>query len=202
MSGHELNPDWILSDPTASLETRSPRIDNELITVAHALWPRIQAHARREFVSGSLDDNLALATEVWESVLQSVSKTLHRTNGKSSRIVDLEAYLFGAFHHRFNRALRKERRRQETIEVVPSSGDLEVFREARNAKSALNLEQLIQVKEAVKSMDDWTRKVWVARQYGYSWREIAKHFGLTEPQAKLRFRYAIGKLRAHFSRDR
>src|SRR5438309_2881337 len=79
MSGHELNPDWILSDPTASLETRS-RIDNELITVARQLWPRIQAHARREFVSGSLDDNLALATEVWESVLQSVSKTLHRTN--------------------------------------------------------------------------------------------------------------------------
>jgi hypothetical protein len=32
--------------------------------------------------------------------------------------VDLEAYLFGAFHHRFNRALKKERRRQETIELL------------------------------------------------------------------------------------
>jgi hypothetical protein len=38
-------------------------------------------------------------------------------------------------------------------------------------------------------MDEWTRKVWAARQYGYSWHEIAEHFGLTEPQAKLRFRY-------------
>ena len=49
-------------------------------------------------------------------------------------------------------------------------------------------------------MDDWTRKVWAARQYGYSWREIAEHFDLTEPQAKLRFGYAIGKLRALFTR--
>src|SRR5260370_1453925 len=39
-------------------------------------------------------------------------------------------------------------------------------------------------------------KVWTARQYGYSWRYIATQLGLTEPQAKLRFRYAIGKLRA------
>ena len=77
----------------------------------------------------------------------------HPPGGKSSRIVDLEGYLFGAFHHRFNRALRKERRRQETIEVLPSSGDLEDFREARDTKSALNLEQSIQIKEAVQSMD-------------------------------------------------
>ena len=40
---------------------------------------------------------------------------------KASGIVDLEAYLFGVFHHRFNRALKKERRRQETIELVPST---------------------------------------------------------------------------------
>jgi DNA-directed RNA polymerase specialized sigma24 family protein len=54
----------------------------------------------------------------------------------------------------------------------------------------------IQVEKIIQSMDDWTRKVWVARQYGYSWREIAAFFGLTEAQAKLRFRYAIGRLRA------
>jgi DNA-directed RNA polymerase specialized sigma24 family protein len=45
-------------------------------------------------------------------------------------------------------------------------------------------------------MDEWARKVWAARQYGYSWKEIAIQLRLTEPQVKLRFRYAIGKLRA------
>ena len=53
-------------------------------------------------------------------------------------------------------------------------------------------------------MDEWTRKVWAARQYGYSWKEIATPLGLTEHQVKLRFRYAIGKLRARLGgpRDR
>jgi RNA polymerase sigma factor (sigma-70 family) len=109
--------------------------------------------------------------------------------------VDLEAYLFGAFHHRFNRVLKKERRRQETIAVVPSI-DLAELPGARDTKSPRALEDSIQVKEVVRNMDDWTRKVWTARQYGYSWREIAEHMGLSEHQAKLRFRYALRKLAA------
>ena len=108
----------------------------------------------------------------------------------------MEAYLFGAFHHRFNRALKKERRRLQTIQHLCSSRDLERLRQAHDSKAVRDLEQSIQLKEAVRNMDEWTRKVWAARQYGYSWKEIATQLGLTEPQAKLRFRYAIGKLRA------
>jgi len=111
-------------------------------------------------------------------------------------IKNMEAYLFGAFHHRFNRALKKERRRLQTIHHLPSSRDLERLRQAHDSKAVRDLEQSIQLKEAVRNMDEWTRKVWAARQYGYSWKEIATQLGLTEPQAKLRFRYAIGKLRA------
>ena len=135
-----------------------------------------------------------MAAEVWEGVLQSVSKTLQRRNGKGSGIVDLEAYLFGAFHHRFNRALKKERRRQETIELVPSSRDLEQLPGARDLKSARDLELSIQVKEVVQNMDDWTRRAWAAKVYGYTWREIAENMGLSEHQTKLRFAYALRKL--------
>jgi DNA-directed RNA polymerase specialized sigma24 family protein len=70
------------------------------------------------------------------------------------------------------------------------------LRQAHDSKAVRDLEQSIQLKEAVRNMDEWTRKVWAARQYGYSWKEIATQLDLTEPQAKLRFRYAIGKLRA------
>jgi RNA polymerase sigma factor (sigma-70 family) len=108
----------------------------------------------------------------------------------------MEAYLFGAFHHRFNRALKNERRRLQMMQHLPTSHDLERLLQAHDSKAVRDLEQSIQLKEAVRKMDEWTRKVWAARQYGYSWKEIATQLRLTEPQVKLRFRYAIGKLRA------
>jgi RNA polymerase sigma factor (sigma-70 family) len=192
----ELNPDWVLSSRSPKNTTQPLHHDDELVTVASRLWPRVQAHARRELANKNPDETVAFTAEVWESALHSVSKTLQRRNSKGSGIVDLEAYLFGVFHHRFNRALKKERRRQETIELVPSSRDLEQLPGSRDLNSARDLELSIQVKEVVQNMDDWTRRAWAAKAYGYSWREIAEHMGLNERQAKLRFGYALRKLAA------
>jgi DNA-directed RNA polymerase specialized sigma24 family protein len=77
----------------------------------------------------------------------------------------------------------------------PSGHELEVLRQAHDSKAARQIEQSVQIKEAVQSMDEWARKVWIARKYGYSWHEIGVFFGLTDAQAKLRFRYAIARLR-------
>jgi RNA polymerase sigma factor (sigma-70 family) len=196
MPSPDLNPDWVLSNRSSENEAQPLQNDAELTAVASRLWPRVQAHARRELAKRSSDDGVVLAAEVWEGVLQSVSKTLQRRNGKGPGIVDLEAYLFGVFHHRFNRALKKERRRLETIELVPSTRDLEQLPGARDAKSSRDLEQSIQVKEVVQNMDDWTRRVWAAKQYGYSWREIAEYVGLGEQAAKVRFHQALRKIAA------
>jgi DNA-directed RNA polymerase specialized sigma24 family protein len=84
------------------------------------------------------------------------------------------------------------------IRHLPQSRDLERLRHAHDSQAVKNLDRSIQVKQAIESMDHWTRKVWMARQAGYSWREIAKHLRLTEPQAKLRFRYAIGRICTRF----
>lgn len=196
MSSHDLNPEWVLSSLILSTKTRIQHSNDELVIVARQLWPRVQAHARRELANKNSDEAVVLANEVWEGVLQSVAKTLQRSNEKSPQVKDLEAYLFGAFQHRFNRALMKERRREETIKLVPSAQDLELLQHAHDSKAVWDLERSIEIKEVIQNMDEWTRKVWIYRQYGYSWREIAKHLRLTEAQAKLRFRYAIGKMRA------
>src|SRR5271166_6122947 len=196
MPSPELNPDWVLSSSPSETRAQPLHPDNELISVASRLWPRVQAHARRALANKNPDDSVALAAEVWEGVLQSVSKTRQGRNGKGAEILDLEAYLFGAFHHRFNRALKKERRRQETIEFVPSSRDLEQLPGARDLKSARDLELSIQVKEVIQNMDDWTRRAWAAKVYGYTWKEIAEHMGLKEHQAKQRFGHALRKLAA------
>ena len=192
MSSPESSPEWVVS--SSSAETNGHPLNKELIAVASRLWPRVQIHARRELTNWNPDDSVALATEVWEGVLQSVSKTLQRRKGSTAGIVDLDAYLFGVFLHRFNRALKRERRRQEMIELVPSGLELEQLPGARDLKSVVDLERSIQVKEAIESMDDWTRKVFAARVYGYSWKEIAERQGLSVQKAKLRFGNALRRL--------
>ena len=198
-ASRQLGPEWVLSAFCSSLGHPGEEI-TELLEAARRLWPSIQAHACKERTGKSREDSLALATEVWEGVLQSVAKSLQRASGKRPAIQDLDAYLFGAFHHRFNRALVRERRIREPLEQIPSNGDLGRLRHVHGSETEQILEKQIQVKEAIAKMDDWTRKVWAARQYGYSWREIADYFCLTEPQVKLRFRYAIARLRARFNR--
>src|ERR1700677_4464417 len=195
MSSRELSPEWVLSSFIPPIAAPQHEI-SELIVVARRLWPRIQSHAHREQLGKNSDEAIAFASEVWEGVLRSVAKTIQRSSGRNWRIKNMEAYLFGAFHHRFNRALKKERRRLQTVQHLSSNHDLERLKQAHDSKAVRDLEQSIQLKEAVRNMDEWTRKVWAARQYGYSWKEIAIQLSLTEHQVKLRFRYTIGKLRA------
>ena len=194
MSNPESSPEWIVSCNSSETNTQPLSTDQKLITVAKRLWPRVQAHARKELPKWSPDDNLALATETWEGALVSVSKTLQRQNKSTSAIDDLDAYLFGVFLHRFNRALKRERRRQVKIELVASSHELEQLEGARDVKSVGDIERSLQVKQAIENMDAWTREVFTARLYGYSWREIAEHHGLKVATAKLRFRNALRKL--------
>jgi RNA polymerase sigma factor (sigma-70 family) len=186
MSNSELKPEWVLSN--------SRQLENNpaLTEIASRLWPRVRAHARKQLANQNSDDSETLAAEVWESVLRSVAKTLGRHHETTPALLNLESYLFGAFLHCFNRALKRERRRHEIIEA--SNRELEQLPGARDLKSARDLERSIQVKEVVQNMDDWTRKVFAARVYGYSWREIAELHGLTEHKAKLRFSYALRKL--------
>ena len=194
MSSHELGPEWILSSfPSPSPGTQDHI--NELSAVAHRIWPRIQAHALKEQPQRNPDEAIAVASEIWESALQSIARTMVRSNGKRIPIRDLEAYLFGVFIHRFNRTLKKERKRREMFLQVPSGRDLEFARQANDSRAARDIEQSVQIREAIESMDEWSRKVWIARKYGYSWREIASFHGITEIQAKLKFRYALGRLR-------
>ena len=194
MSSQEVGPEWILSSFTPPNPATQDSI-NELVAVARRLWPRIQSHAVREQPQKSPDEAITIASDVWESTLQSVGKTIVRSNGRGIQIRDLDAYLFGVFIHRFNRALRKERKTREMLQYFPSTHALEVLRQAHDSKAARDIEQSALAREAVQNLDDWPRKVWIARKYGYSFPEIASFFGMSEAQVKLRFRYALARLR-------
>jgi DNA-directed RNA polymerase specialized sigma24 family protein len=190
MSNSELNPEWVLSN------SRQLENNPKLTEIASRLWPRVRAHARKQLANQNADDSETLAAEVWESVLRSVSKTLARHHETTSTVLNLESYLFGAFLHRFNRALKRERKRQEIIEPLASTRELEQLPGARDWKSADGMERSLQVQEVMDSMDTWTRRVFAARLYGYTWKEIAELHELSESKAKLRFRYALRRLAA------
>ena len=189
MSNSELNPEWVLSN------SRQLENNPELTEIASRLWPRVRAHARKQLANQNADDSETLAAEVWESVLRSVAKTLGRHHETTPAVLNLESYLFGAFLHRFNRALKRERRRQEIIKPV-ATRELEQLPGARDWKSADGMERSLQVQEVMDSMDAWTRRVFAARLYGYTWKEIAELHELSESKAKLRFRYALRRLAA------
>ena len=195
--------EWVLF--ATKLDPGEPPLaaDEELVSAARTAWPHVLAHVRHRLLDKELGrERRALAAEIWDRVLVSVAKTRLRNKDLRSPIMDLESYLIGVFHHRFNRALKKDRLRREILRSLPPNGDFGPLSQAHHSEVHRVLDQSLQVQEAVGRMDEWTRKVWAARQYGYSWREIAEHFNLTEPQAKLRFRYAIGKLRAFFGPGR
>lgn len=198
----EVGPEWVLSS-VGSRSPSHPAAASELVAAACSAWPRVLAHARRELSRHGMEpDATSLATEIWESVLQSVSKTLERLNGQRGQIADLEAYLAGAFHHRLRRALKKEQRRQATIYLVSSASELEVLGTPNRAAREHDLDGLIHAKQILQRMDEWSRRVWIAREHGYSWEDIGRSLGTSGHRVALRFRRRMEILRARLSRHR
>ena len=165
------------------------------------MWPRVSAFARKELADKvSAEERKALTLEAWGDTLVSVAETLKRHRGKET-IRDLESFLFGTFQHRLNRLLISEKKVSEVIEYRPSTQELEALDNARDEDWEKNLQDELLIKELLRRMDEWTRSVWLELRYGFSWKKIAKHLGMTEQQVKMRFRRNIDKLRRQIEGD-
>jgi DNA-directed RNA polymerase specialized sigma24 family protein len=188
--------DWVLF-PTGEGERKNPPAsDDELILAAREVWPRVLKHAQKELTANGLgSESPSMAAQVWERMLRSVSRTRHRNSDPRQPIADLQSYLFLAFVHRFNRAVQQEQKHAERFELVSSSVDLERIQSAQDVGWVEELERAIAIREIADRMDGWTRKVWQARQYGYSWKEISTWLSISEQQAKMKFHYGLEKTR-------
>jgi DNA-directed RNA polymerase specialized sigma24 family protein len=188
--------DWVLFQTREGELPASFALDEELLSAARSAWPGALAHANKQFSAARLGpDGAAFAVQVWEQLLRSVSKARQRNRDQHPPISNLEGYLIGAFRHRFTRVLVREQKRAEMIELVSSSFDLERIENAKNAEWVEELERAITLKQIAAQMDPWTRKVWQARQYGYSWKEIAGWLGTPEDGVRKKFEYGIEKTR-------
>lgn len=193
--------DWALFPTREGESASSASSDEELLEAARGAWPHVLGQAQKEFHKRDLGpDSASFAAQIWESVLRSVARTRQRNSNYRPPISDLESYLIGAFHHRFNRTLLREQRRNETIELVSSRFDLEKIESAQDTTWVEELERAITVRQINERMDAWTRKVWQARQFGYSWKEIAAWTGTSEQAAKKKFEYGLEKTRERLVR--
>jgi DNA-directed RNA polymerase specialized sigma24 family protein len=122
-------------------------------------------------------------------------------NGRRGEIGDLEAYLLGSFYHRLRRALKKEQRREETIHLVSSAQELEVLGKTSHLEQN-DIEGTVHAQEILDRMDTWSRKVWIAREYGYTWKDIGRVLGTPADSVMLRFRRRMKILRARLSGGR
>ena len=86
------------------------------------------------------------------------------------------------------------------FQSVPEGLDLDLVESAQDAGWVEELERAITIREITDRMDGWTKKVWQARQYGYSWKEISVWAGLSEQTAKKRFEYGLEKTRQRIVR--
>jgi len=193
--------DWVLLGTKEGLTGSALPVDQELLAAARNAWPHVLAHVRGELFDKELGaERTALAADIWDTVLRSVAKTRKRNQDHRPPISNLESYLIGVFHHRFNRFLKREQKRAETVELVSSALDLERFEAAVDSDWAEQLERTIAIRQITDRMDGWTRKVWQARQYGFSWKEISGWLGVTEQQAKMKFQYNLEKIRQNIVR--
>lgn len=194
--------EWVLQKVQLETGGNQAPIPEEVLAAARATWPRIVIHATREFERrGSNLEAVALAADIWEAVLRSVAKAFHRKGEYASTIEDFESYLLTAFHHRFHRFLKAEQERHEIFQSVSGTLDLDLLEADQDAEWVLALERKIAVRQITDRMDDWTKKVWQARQYGYSWKEISSWLGITEHQAKMKFQYGVERTRANLLRS-
>lgn len=194
MESPNLGPEWVIAGPDG--EARHHTASHErLLDAARIAWPNALSYARQT----NAPDCDSMATEVWEELLRSVLRTMRRL-GNLHHVSNLESYLIGAFRHRFQRALAKERQYRQKVLLTESVEELESIGRIQDWKSAERLERDLQVQQTLKLLDPWTRRVWNYIKYGYSIKEIARALDLTESQVEFRYRRRLTRLRDYLRR--
>ena len=194
MQSRKLGPEWVIAGADGAVRKRSESHER-LLDAARIAWPNALSYAR---VVGVADCE-CLATEVWEELLRSVLRTMRR-RGHLQHVADLEAYLIGAFRHRFHRELLRERHYREKVLQPESVERLENLGKIQDWKPVERLEHELQVQQTLKLLDPWTRRVWNYIKYGYSIKEIARRLDLTEFQVEFRYRRKLARLRKYLHR--
>ncbi len=188
-------PEWVLQQDCLNGCQVAERVQR----TAKATWPFIRDHALKELKNKPwIQDHLTFAEEIWEDVLRA---TVVRIREDCLEVDDLQAYLTGSFKRRFIGALMKSQKQRNVLECDPLPDDVEQLNGVADELWAKRLQTAVEAREIVeKLMDPWARKVWILSKFGHSQKRMGRRFGMGELQVKLRYAYAIRRIRAQIER--
>ena len=127
----------------------------------------------------------AVAANLLEECASTVSRVLQAKRQRNEPTIhDLEAYLFRAFIRRIN----KVRRRAPVTDNPGKFGETEL-------SVSENFELRVLADEFLRQCDPVTRDMYYRRAQGFSWKEIAKVYGISAHAAESRFSQALQRVR-------
>jgi DNA-directed RNA polymerase specialized sigma24 family protein len=189
-------PEWVLQEDSV----KGCAVAERVRVTARETWPFVRSHALKELANKPwIQDHLTFASEIWEEVL---CATAVRIKEDCLEVEDLRAYLIGAFNRRFIGALMKAQERRNVLEFLPLPDGIDEHGPAVDEQSAKNMQRDIEIKDILTLMDEWTKRIWAFRRYGHSWKEIARVHKLEEEQMRLRYTYALDRIRAQVERSK
>jgi DNA-directed RNA polymerase specialized sigma24 family protein len=146
-------------------------------------WDRLREYAARRRIDSSF------AADIVENIVKSMSAG--RSHSDQNQVLNPGPYLFARFTRRIKRLAARERR----MEYLGTPRELESCKASQDWEWPLRLENTIEAKEVIAYMDEETRRIYVRRMQGFSWKEIAKKQGMSVNTAIKAYSRGLARVR-------
>ncbi len=153
-----------------------------VLDAAEEIGRRAMEHAERLLIDP------AVAAGLLEEAAATVSRAIEsKRRFPQNEVRDLPSYLFRAFLRRVNRTKRRQLTQEDAVRALASGSD-------KLTNPQADLELKILVDELLTRCDPVTRDMFYRRIQGFSWKEIAVSYDISDRAAKSRFSQALRRL--------
>ena len=160
-------------------------VDPEIHELAGILWPSV--HTRILCAIKDLDAGQRL-------LMKAVAIVSRRRREQPEQMTNLSGYLYVIFSHLLTEASRKQAIHDQ-LDNIPDVG----FGATDGQEAEIN--QTILVREILSRADDWTREIYEYLILGYSFEELAPHYGMKPNRLRSKWSKSMAKIRKQIKKE-
>ena len=158
------------------------RISPVVLDAAEEIGRRAIEHAEKLLIDPAVA--AGLLEEAAATVSRAIASKKHCARGN---VRDLPSYLFRAFIRRVDKIKKRQLTQVEASPVPTLASD-------NSTDPRVDLDTKILVDELLTRCDAVTREMFYRRIQGFSWKEIAQSYGISDDAAKSRFSQALRRI--------